>query len=216
MTFHSACMSFRLIPLPVILITHFYREDSELRFHGNQNILENSQYLAVLDFYQAHKSAGNHEAYFTKMPKHAAAMKGKVLALELWMESSEVYSYKPLSLCYVNHSLSRPLPLVRELSKAHPCPRSASPRVAMLRKRMMKSAPNVPMVCSISNRKLKDNSNKIQFLHLLNRHFNASFLVPILKNPLRSRLFWRISQLTRSPAASKSVGLTTTHPPRRR
>ncbi|KAJ7894287.1 hypothetical protein B0H14DRAFT_3657558 [Mycena olivaceomarginata] len=64
-------------------------EDSELRFHGNQNILENSQYLAVLDFYQAHKSAGNHEAYFTKMPKHAAAMKGKVLALELWMESSD-------------------------------------------------------------------------------------------------------------------------------
>ncbi|KAJ7307951.1 kinase-like domain-containing protein [Mycena albidolilacea] len=51
-------------------------EDSELRFHGNQNILENSQYLAVLDSYQAHKSAGNHEAYFTK-------------TLELWMESSE-------------------------------------------------------------------------------------------------------------------------------
>lgn len=76
--------------IPNINLT-LYREDSELRFHGNQNILENSQYLPVLDFYQAHKGAGNHEAYFTKMPKHAAAMKGKVLALELWMESSEVF-----------------------------------------------------------------------------------------------------------------------------
>ncbi|KAJ7913336.1 kinase-like domain-containing protein [Mycena leptocephala] len=62
-------------------------ENSELRFHGNQNILENTEYLAVLDFYQVHKTAGNHEAYFTKLPRHAAAMKGRVLALELWVES---------------------------------------------------------------------------------------------------------------------------------
>ncbi|KAJ7839272.1 hypothetical protein B0H13DRAFT_2366924 [Mycena leptocephala] len=64
-------------------------ENAELRFHGNQNILENTEYLPVLDFNQAHKAAGNHEVYFTKMPKHAASMKGKVLALEIWMESAE-------------------------------------------------------------------------------------------------------------------------------
>ncbi|KAF7368008.1 Kinase-like protein [Mycena sanguinolenta] len=64
-------------------------ENAELRFHGNQNILEDTEHLPVLDFYQAHKNAGNHDAYFSKMPKHATAMKGKVLALELWMESSE-------------------------------------------------------------------------------------------------------------------------------
>ncbi|KAJ6524657.1 hypothetical protein DFH09DRAFT_1096060 [Mycena vulgaris] len=61
-------------------------DESELRFHGNQNPLPDSQHLAVLDFYQVHRNAGNHEAYFTKMPKHAASMKGKVIAIELWMD----------------------------------------------------------------------------------------------------------------------------------
>ncbi|KAJ6556958.1 kinase-like domain-containing protein [Mycena sp. CBHHK59/15] len=74
------------------LKTHLFpliKETTELRFHGNQNPLANAEHLAVLDFYQVHKNAGNHEAYFTKMPKHAAVMKGRVIAIELWMKGQE-------------------------------------------------------------------------------------------------------------------------------
>ncbi|KAJ6580599.1 kinase-like domain-containing protein [Mycena sp. CBHHK59/15] len=74
------------------LKTHLFpliKETTELCFHGNQNPLANAEHLAVLDFYQVHKNAGNHEAYFTKMPKHAAVMKGRVIAIELWMKGQE-------------------------------------------------------------------------------------------------------------------------------
>ena|ERR1700761_9412496 len=42
--------------------------------------------MAVLDFYQEHMSSGTHEAYFGNLPKHAKIMKGKVLAIELWID----------------------------------------------------------------------------------------------------------------------------------
>ncbi|KAJ7813494.1 hypothetical protein B0H14DRAFT_3879173 [Mycena olivaceomarginata] len=65
------------------------KERADWRFHGNQNIIQDSEHLAVLDFYQAHKNSGVQDAYFTKMPKHAAAMKGCVMALELWIDTPE-------------------------------------------------------------------------------------------------------------------------------
>jgi hypothetical protein len=65
------------------------RERADWRFHRNQNIIQDSEHLAVLDFYQAHKNSGAQDAYFTKMPKHAAAMKGRVMALELWIDTPE-------------------------------------------------------------------------------------------------------------------------------
>ncbi|KAJ6484712.1 kinase-like domain-containing protein [Mycena sanguinolenta] len=65
------------------------REQADWRFHGNQNIIRDSEHLAVLDFYQAHKTSGAQDAYFSKMPKHAAAMKGRVLALEVWIDTPE-------------------------------------------------------------------------------------------------------------------------------
>ncbi|KAJ7641738.1 kinase-like domain-containing protein [Roridomyces roridus] len=64
-------------------------EKASLRFHGNQNIIPTTEYLPILDFYQMHKSAPNHEAYFTKMPKQAASTKGKVLALEIYMSNED-------------------------------------------------------------------------------------------------------------------------------
>ncbi|KAJ7475381.1 kinase-like domain-containing protein [Mycena galericulata] len=65
------------------------KEQADWRFHGNQNIIKDSEHMAVLDFYQAHKNSGAQDAYFTKLPKHAAAMKGRVLALELWIDTPE-------------------------------------------------------------------------------------------------------------------------------
>ncbi|KAJ7770372.1 hypothetical protein B0H14DRAFT_2632597 [Mycena olivaceomarginata] len=65
------------------------REDTEWHFHGNQNIIPESQHMAVLNFYQAHKSCGAQDAYFTKLPKHAALMKGRVLALKLSIDTPE-------------------------------------------------------------------------------------------------------------------------------
>ncbi|KAJ7199363.1 kinase-like domain-containing protein [Mycena pura] len=61
----------------------------ELRFHGNQTVLPNTEHMAVLDFYQEHMSSGTHEAYFGNLPKHAKIMKGKVLAIELWIDLDE-------------------------------------------------------------------------------------------------------------------------------
>ncbi|KAJ7280612.1 hypothetical protein C8J57DRAFT_1500831 [Mycena rebaudengoi] len=64
------------------------KETSEWRFHGNQ-IIQDSQHMAVLDFYQAHKMSGAQDAYFSKLPKHAASMKGRVLAPELWIDTPQ-------------------------------------------------------------------------------------------------------------------------------
>ncbi|KAJ6545977.1 hypothetical protein B0H10DRAFT_1969814, partial [Mycena sp. CBHHK59/15] len=86
------------------LKTHLFplvKGNTELRFHGNQNPLPNTEYLPVLDFYQTHKTVGNHEAYFNKMPKYAAAMKGKVIAIELWIRPSEpkVFATSTIYVC---------------------------------------------------------------------------------------------------------------------
>jgi hypothetical protein len=115
-----------LIILPLNIASTYCRENSELRFHGNQNILENTEYLAVLDFYQVHKTAGNHEAYFTKLPRHAAAMKGRVLALELWVESVDP-DVRNRSFIFIHllHYLQDPTPSSKS-SKASAAKGSAS------------------------------------------------------------------------------------------
>ncbi|KAJ7861740.1 hypothetical protein B0H14DRAFT_2575864 [Mycena olivaceomarginata] len=43
-------------------------EDTEWCFQGNQNIIPEIQYMAILDFYQVHKNSSTQDAYFMKLP----------------------------------------------------------------------------------------------------------------------------------------------------
>ncbi|KAJ7148736.1 kinase-like domain-containing protein [Mycena crocata] len=86
-------------------------EDAELRFHGNQNILPDTQFYPILDFYSVHKSSASWEAYFSKMPKYAAAMKGKVVAIELYITTGDQQSKsKAVTTVKKRKSTSKPAP----------------------------------------------------------------------------------------------------------
>ncbi|RDB26567.1 hypothetical protein Hypma_005670 [Hypsizygus marmoreus] len=62
--------------------------DIDLRMHGNQTIIPGSQNSTLQDFYEVHKRSASSEIYFGKLPKMAACLKGKVLAIELWIDTS--------------------------------------------------------------------------------------------------------------------------------
>lgn len=71
--------------------------------HGNQTIIPGTQDLTLGQFYETHKRSGSAEVYFSKLPKAAACLKGRVLALELWIDTVSVspgfriFSYDSLS-----------------------------------------------------------------------------------------------------------------------
>lgn len=50
------------------------------------------------DFYDAHKRSASAEAYFSKLPKGASSMKGKVLALEILIDTLAVCNKDSYSL----------------------------------------------------------------------------------------------------------------------
>lgn len=58
-----------------------------MRLGGNQVPISGTRDMSVGEFYQKHRTAGNSEVYFTKLPK---GVKGKVMSLELWIDPDEV------------------------------------------------------------------------------------------------------------------------------
>ncbi|RDB20021.1 hypothetical protein Hypma_013049 [Hypsizygus marmoreus] len=62
--------------------------DIDLRMHGNQTIIPGLQDSTLQDFYEVHKRSASSNIYFGKLPKTAACLKGKVVAIELWIDTS--------------------------------------------------------------------------------------------------------------------------------
>ncbi|KAH9920493.1 hypothetical protein B0H21DRAFT_845002 [Amylocystis lapponica] len=70
------------------------REDTDLRWHSNRNIIVGTEHLTLGEFYDTHRRTGVSEAYFEKLPKHVPIFKNTkhpVLALELWIDVDSFY-----------------------------------------------------------------------------------------------------------------------------
>ncbi|KAH9943743.1 kinase-like domain-containing protein [Amylocystis lapponica] len=69
-------------------------QDVTLRFHSNQNPLDDTSHLSVEEFYNAHVSSGHRDIYFGKLPKTVPIIKNSkspTLALELYIDTETYY-----------------------------------------------------------------------------------------------------------------------------
>ncbi|KAF8573104.1 hypothetical protein K439DRAFT_1625310 [Ramaria rubella] len=61
------------------------REDTELRWHGNQPPKDKTELMSIGEFFKAHSSLPHASVYFENVPKQYGKIKGKHICLELWI-----------------------------------------------------------------------------------------------------------------------------------